>query len=553
MPKLTIDGREVEVAVGATILDAAHKLGIEIPILCFRQNYRPQASCMVCVVRVNGSDTLVPSCATKAEDGMEVESETEQVKTARRTALELLLGDHLGDCVGPCQAICPAHMDIPTMIRLIAEGRTEEAVATVKQHIPIPAVLGRICPELCEKGCRRGDLDSPIAIRLLKRHVGDYDIAADKPYVPECRPLTGKKVAIIGAGPAGLSAAYYLLQAGHACTVFDDREQPGGMLRYGVPEQALPRKVLDAEIHSIVRLGLELRPGKRVGRDIDIEDLSREFDAVLVASGEMSEETSGGLGLLMAAKGLQADRSTQMTATPGIFVAGSALSPSRHAVRAVSSGRAAACAIAQYLAGEPISGTDRPYTVRMGRLNEQEMATFSAGTPAYDRLVPAAGEAIGFSDEQARAEAQRCLHCECPGLHDCKLRKWAMLYQASPTRYRGQRRTFQRETTHPGLIYEPGKCIACGLCIQIAENARERLGLTFVGRGFDVVVSVPFGEPLAAGLEKVARECAEACPTAALALRAASAGEDTDEIEPVQAEQSGTVEGPTGDGSGLNR
>lgn len=552
MPKLTIDGREVEVEDGATVLDAAQQLGIEIPTLCFNPDYQPQASCMTCAVRVNGSVTLVPACATKVEEGMEVESETEEVKAARRTALELLLGDHLGDCLGPCQSICPAHMDIPTMIRLIAAGHVEEAVATVKQHIPIPAILGRICPELCEKGCRRGDLDSPVAIRLLKRYVGDYDLAAEQPYVPQCRPLTGKQVAIVGAGPAGLSAAYYLRRAGYACTVCDDHEQPGGRLRYGVPQQALPRTVLEAEVHSIVRLGLELRLGTRVGRDLDMEELSREFDAVLIAGGEMPEETAGELGLFMAEKDLQAHRTTQMTARPGVFVAGSALSPSRHAVRAVSSGRTAAAAISQYLAGEPINGPERPYSVRMGRLDEPEMASFAAGAASHARLAPAGGEAIGFTDEEARAEAQRCLHCECSSLDDCKLRRWAMRYQASPTRYRGQRRSFRRDTTHPTLIYEPGKCIACGLCVQIAESARERLGLTFIGRGFEVVVGVPFDEPLAAGLEKVARECAEACPTGALTLRVASAGEDTDEIEPVQPDQPGTGARVTGDGSGMN-
>ena len=520
MPTLTIDNRQLEVEDGATILDAARKLGIEIPTLCFREGCRPETSCLVCVVRVNGSEGLVPACATKVAEGMTVESGTEEVRAARRTALELLLGDHLGDCVGPCQSICPAHMDIPRMIRLIAAGRVEEAVATVKERIPIPAVLGRICPELCEKGCRRGDLDSPVAIRLLKRYVGDCDIASENPYLPECRPPTGKRVAIIGAGPAGLSAAYYLARDGHGCVIFDDHEQPGGMLRYGVPEDALPRGVLDAEVRSILRLGIEFRPGVRVGQEVSLGDLSREFDAVLVATGEMTSEAAELLALPLAGKGLRADRKTQMmTAVPGVFVAGSALSPSRHAVRAVGSGRAAACSISQYFAGESLSGGDRPYTVHMGRLDEQELAAFAAEAPRYGRLTPAGGEWVGFSEDEARGEAERCLHCDCAGLAGCKLREWAMRYGASARRYRDDRRTFQRESTHPAVVYESGKCIACGLCVQIAGRAQSRLGLTFIGRGFDVRVGVPFDESLAAGLEETARECAQACPTGALVLR----------------------------------
>jgi len=410
-------------------------------------------------------------------------------------------------------------MDIPRMLRLVAAGRIAEAAATVKQHIPFPATLGRICPELCEKGCRRGDLDSPVAIRLVKRYVGDWDLAAAQPYRPECRPPTGKHVGIIGAGPAGLTAAYYLMQAGHGCTIIDDHEEPGGMLRYGVPEDVLPRDVLGAEIERVLQLGAELRTGVHVGRHVSIDDLRGESDAILVATGEMSRDAAGDLGLSMSGRGLQADRDSHVAETPEVFAAGSALSPSRHAVRAVGSGRSAAVAICRYLAGEAVRGAGRPYTVHIGRLEEHELRAFASGIPEHDRVAPVGGEQAGFSDAEAGHEARRCLHCDCVGQDDCKLRKWATAYDASVTRYKEGRRTFQRETTHPILVYEPGKCIACGLCVQIAESARERLGLTFVGRGFDIVVGVPFNETLAAGLEKVARECAEACPTAALALR----------------------------------
>ncbi|HJN14525.1 MAG TPA: FAD-dependent oxidoreductase, partial [Armatimonadota bacterium] len=248
MPTLTIDGQAVEVDGGATVLDAASKLGINIPTLCHREGLQAETSCLVCVVKVDGRDRLLPSCATVAVEGMRVESESDEVRAARRTALELLLGDHLGDCLGPCHTVCPAQMDIPAMIRLIAAGKLDEAVAVVKERIPLPAVLGRICPEICERGCRRKDVDSPVAIRLLKQRVGDHDIASADPHVPECRPSTGKRVAIIGAGPAGLSAAYYLARDGHACTIIDEREQPGGMLRYGVLEVELPHGVIDAEV-----------------------------------------------------------------------------------------------------------------------------------------------------------------------------------------------------------------------------------------------------------------------------------------------------------------
>ncbi|KPK79824.1 MAG: hypothetical protein AMJ81_12730, partial [Phycisphaerae bacterium SM23_33] len=297
MPRLSIDNREVQVPEGATILDAARKAGVDIPALCFLEGHPAGTSCMVCVVRVNGQEALTPSCATPAQEGMRVESETPAVHQARRTALELLLSDHLGDCMGPCQCICPAGMDIPLMIRQIAAGRTADAVATVKRHIALPAVLGRICPAPCEKGCRRGQHDGPVSIMLLKRWAADADLTGESPYLPPRQADTGRKVAVVGAGPAGLAAAFYLLQHGHGCVLFDEHDRPGGMLRRGVPADRLPRDVLDAEIDVIRRLGAEFRLSTRVGRDVSVADLKRDFDAVFVAVGELKAGDAERLGL----------------------------------------------------------------------------------------------------------------------------------------------------------------------------------------------------------------------------------------------------------------
>ena len=155
MPKLKIDHREVEVPPGATVLDAARALGIDIPTLCFRDGCEAATSCLVCLVKIAEHRRLVPACATAAAEGMEVESETAEVRQFRRSALELLLSDHLGDCLAPCWFTCPAHMDIPQMLRQVAAGQLHEAIATVKRDIALPAVLGRICPAPCEKSCRR--------------------------------------------------------------------------------------------------------------------------------------------------------------------------------------------------------------------------------------------------------------------------------------------------------------------------------------------------------------------------------------------------------------
>ena len=561
MPKLRIDSREIEVEPGTTVLAAARRLGIEIPTLCFLEACEPPTSCFVCVVKIKGRPGLIPSCATVATDGMEVESESEEVREARRMALELLLSDHLGDCVGPCHAVCPAHMDIPLMIRQIAAGNLRDAVITVKERIPLPAVLGRICPAPCEKGCRRAQHDAALSICLLKRHVGDADLASDTPWLPARKPTTGKRVAIVGAGPAGLSAAWYLLQEGHACILFDDHEKPGGMLRYGVPQDRLPGEALDGEIAVIARLGAQFCFSAAIGK---VAELRGRYDAVLFAVGELKKGEAERLGLPASDHGIQADKQTLATPLPGVFAAGGAIRPQRMAVRSVADGKAVAVSIGQFLTGQPVTGERRLFSTHIGKLRDGEMAAFLEGASAAARVEPSGGlsqdippagsnargrvnEAglaapnerrqaasayppagigtrgreggAGFLDSEARQEALRCLHCDCRKPVSCRLRRWADLYDASSGRYKTDRRTFEQHANHPDILYEPGKCIRCGLCVQICARAGEELGLTFIGRGFDVQVGVPFSRTLADGLQKVAAECAAACPTGALALR----------------------------------
>jgi NADPH-dependent glutamate synthase beta subunit-like oxidoreductase len=519
MTKLTIDNCKIEVESGSTILDAARKLNIDIPTLCFREGYKPSTSCLACVVKID--NRLVPSCATIAREGMEVESETDEVHQARRAALELLLSDHVGDCIAPCHNICPAQMNIPLMIRQIAAGEFRDAIFTVKEHIALPAILGRICPAPCEKGCRRGAHDNPVSICLLKRYVADVDLASENTYLPLCKPSTGKRVAIVGAGPTGLSAAYYLLQKGYACVLFDEHEKPGGMLQYGVPEAELRRNVLDAEIELIEKLGAEFQMNKTVGEDISLKALQRDYDAILIAVGELKEGDADRLRIQTQRNRIKVDRDTLKTNLKGVFAGGNAIRQgSKMAVRSVADGRTAAVSIDQYLSGLLITGPHKPFIIHIGRLIDGEIQRFIVGGVSESEQVETSGvKEAGFSEEAARAESLRCLHCDCRKADSCKLRDYAEIYNANPNRYKGERRLFEQYVQHPEIIYEPGKCIDCGLCIQIASEASEPLGLTFIGRGFNVRVGVPLNRSIDEGLREVADQCVNACPTGALAFK----------------------------------
>ena len=525
MSKITIDQREVEVPPGATLLDAAQKLGIDVPVLCYLKECKPSTSCLCCVMKIRGLNRLVPSCATVAVDGMEIESETDEVRDARRTSLELLLSDHVGDCFGPCDLSCPAHMDIPLMLRQIEGQQFEDALVTVKRQIALPAILGRICPRPCEKACRRRAADGPVAICKLKQFVADADLAADEPYLPPCDPDSGYRVTVIGGGPTGLAAAYYLRREGHAVSLFDDGAELGGRLWHETSESELPRDVLRAEIAQIVRLGVDVHSGATVGIDssrgqTSLDSLVAEFDAVLLSCGAMDGETAQAWRLKTAKRGIAVDKASYQTDREAVFAAGNAVRGKAMVIRSAADGKNAATAIDQYVRGLPVEGPGRRFASRMGKVTDDELGLFLAGaSDAPPPVAPSSDD--GFNSTEAVQQSARCLHCDCRALETCKLKRYSELYGADPNRFKGERAEFQQDLGHALLIHEPGKCINCGLCIEIASAAGEPLGLSFVGRGFKVRVGVPFDKSLQEALSSVAAEAAKACPTAALALKTA--------------------------------
>ena len=289
---IEIDGRTVTGRAGQTILEVCRDNGIEVPTLCYEPKLPGFGACRMCVVEVEGEETPPISCSREAEPEMKVQTQTPRLRQIRKTNLELIFSDHNAYCLPPCQNKCPSHIDIPGFLKANTEGDFVESARIFKRTIPFPSVLGRVCPAPCEEHCRRDEVEEAIAIRDSHRYAGDQVLKAQAAGARPPRPFdqqasTGKRVAVIGSGPSGMSAAYYLGLSGHEVTVFERDPEPGGMLRYGIPQYRLPKvEILEAEYEAVWDLGVRLVANAELGVDFTVDDLQNQgFDAVLVAIG----------------------------------------------------------------------------------------------------------------------------------------------------------------------------------------------------------------------------------------------------------------------------
>ncbi len=285
MIEIKLNNQIISVEEGKTILEVAKANGIEIPTLCHDKELNPYGSCWVCAVEVKGRRGFVTSCGTIVQDKMEIITNSEEVIKARQMALELLISDHYADCEAPCKVACPDHVDIQSYVAAIANGQYHEAVRIIKETLPMPLSIGRVCPAFCEKECRRTIVEEAVAIRQLKRHASDMDLLDVWQWVPEKAEKKDKKVAVIGAGPSGLTCGYYLSNSGYDVDVFESAPEAGGWLRYGIPEYRLPKEILDKEIELMCTNGMKIHTNKEVGSVLGLSQLSKEYDAVYMAIG----------------------------------------------------------------------------------------------------------------------------------------------------------------------------------------------------------------------------------------------------------------------------
>ncbi len=282
--KITVNGKECLADTQKTLLDNILDNGIYLPHLCHNKELESYGGCGLCLVYVEGIKKPLRACSVTVTDGMNVTTDAPDLESSRKATLRLIMSDHAGDCKAPCFMACPTHQDVQGYVGLIANGHEKEALELIKKDNPLPASIGRVCPHPCEENCRRKFVDSPISICGLKRFAADSDIN----YVPACAKNNGKKVAVVGAGPAGLSCAYFLRLKGYEVSVFEAQKQAGGMLRYGIPAYRLPKDILENEVRILTEMGVEIAYSSRLGVDYTIASLKADFDAVFIGIGAWS-------------------------------------------------------------------------------------------------------------------------------------------------------------------------------------------------------------------------------------------------------------------------
>lgn len=674
MLNLTINGKVIQVEEGTTILQAARDNGIYIPTLCYDEAVKVYGACGLCVVEAEGMPKLLRSCSAKCSEGMVINTESDRVVHSRKIAMELLMSAHDGDCIAPCQLNCPARTDCQGYVGLIANGEYDSAIRLIKNKISLPASIGRVCPHPCESACRRKNVDEAISIAQLKAFAADVDLNGEK-YIPEKSAPTGKKIAIIGGGPAGLTAAYKLAIMGHEVAIYDMMEKMGGMLRYGIPQYRLPKEILDKEISIIEGLGVKMNNGFKLGREISIEGLKSVYDAVIVAvgawqsssmrtPGEELDGVYGGIDFLrsviqgesveigenvaicgggntamdacrtavrLGAKNvyviyrrtrnempaekieideaeeegvqykfltnpisfngengkvksitlqvmelgepdesgrrspvpvegkteeiavdsvimaigqklvkedvaeleltdrgnIKADIDTFETNIDGVFAIGDATNRGASiAIEAIGEANRCSVAVDAYLKGEEID-TRVPYISR----RDEEMIDYSSKEKC-ERKRPKVLDAeyrrnnfdevcLGYTEEEAQAEASRCLECGCKEYFKCKLLNVAQRYDINPARFKGEMPQKYTANSNEFIERNSAKCILCGLCVRSCKEVMNISAIGLMGRGFKTEVAPAFNLPLDQTKCTNCGLCVQLCPTGALTEKSA--------------------------------
>ncbi|MDR2465936.1 MAG: (2Fe-2S)-binding protein [Prevotellaceae bacterium] len=455
-----LNGRKVDFYDGETVIELARREGVEVPSLCYARGARHRASCMVCSVRDRVTGQFFPACSTLPAGGMDIDTDSEEVRQLRVMSIELLLSDHRADCEAPCKTACPAGFDIAAMNRLYDAGDIDGAREFLRDGLVVPATLCYLCNAPCERVCRRKDLDMPVGIREIKKLLAAGTRA--EAIVPPAG--NGRRVAVVGSSPAGLSAAYRLRRLGYETTVFERAE---AALVPHIEAGKVPAATVAAELEAIERTGVR----------------------IATSCGEVSFGDYD--GLVSDGSAARHPREAVITAR------------TRQPARLVLEGFRAAAKLAAILSGK--GGGDAGDNAGDNAGGDADNVRLFGST--YGRFSEA--ERLDLSERSAGDKRpSRCLHCDCDRKTDCRLRDCATRFGIKSPRYSRETslRALDRRRAGAGLGFEAAKCIRCGLCVYNSEN-----GFTFAARGFDMRVMLPPGNEA-----NVDGRLTELCPTGAL-------------------------------------
>ena len=496
---MEIDGKEIEAGENMTVLDAAAAAGIEIPALCFSRQYGACNTCMVCAVRDLDKD-IIPACSARVRPGLRVDASSPEIREFRKHALEYLLAEHVGDCDAPCRLSCPVFFDVPAMLHKVAAKAFSAAAGFIHAGMPLPHLSCMLCKRRpCEKACRRGRHDTPLDIVAVL-----HAVLKTKDFPVENNPRK-YSVAVIGGGCAGLAASDMLSKHDCRCTVFESGDKPGleiaGLL---APENS---GLLENELARLAAAGIDFRCSVKIMPE-DIAGLLKEFDAVLLCVGDRSMAVFTPL-LKTDENGAFTRLQSFMTSLEGVFAAED-MAIHAGGIQAVADGVELGHAVIAWLEHGRHFIAENRYDHRFGEVTAEDMKQFADGTNSVKTAVE--------DNASAALESARCLHCDCRKYENCLLRKYASGYMARQIRIPSQRRAFKRINAGE-IIYEPGKCVRCGICIKIGEAKGKAVGPVFNGRGYEVELGAPLGHSMAEALEGIGPECAAACPTGALSIK----------------------------------
>nr|MBD3620944.1 hypothetical protein [Sunxiuqinia sp.] len=282
-----------------------------------------------------------------------------------------------------------------------------------------------------------------------------------------------------------------------------------------IEETELPVKVMEAEFSAILNSNIKTYFNIEIDQQ-QLEQLQQENDAVILATGSINDQLRE-WGITLSKTGIEVDKGTYLTSIEKVFAVGNALRPSKLAVRSVGQAKELAFVLDDWFRSNQLSGYPSRFNSKFGKLQESEFIEYLKESVDEKRLEATRGKAVGFTGEEAVAEAKRCLHCDCRNPESCKLRELSDIYGAQQKRFQyDERFKAQKEFAPQNIVYESAKCIKCGICVRITQQYQESFGFSFIGRGFDVKVGVPFSESVEKALKKTAALVAEKCPTGAL-------------------------------------